>query len=157
MMDGWLGRCVYTWMDGWMDRWWMDGWVDVCIHGWMDRWMDRWWMDGWVDVCIHGWMDGWMDRWWMDGWVDVCIHGWMDGWMDITVWCMHTVEYHSAWKRKGSLTPTTSWMPRGGHSNPLQYSYLVNFIDREARQATVHGIAKSWPRLKWLSMQIIGV
>ena len=35
-----------------------------------------------------------------------------------------------------------------GNCNPLQYSCLViPFLDREARQATVRGVAKSWTRL----------
>ena len=40
MMDGWLGRCVYTWMDGWMDEQMMDGWLGRCVYIWMDGWMD---------------------------------------------------------------------------------------------------------------------
>ena len=40
-----------------------------------------------------------------------------------------------------------------GHSNPLQFSCLKNPIDRGAWWATVHGITKSWTRLKKLSMQ----
>ena len=32
----------------------------------------------------------------------------------------------------------------GGNSNPLQYSYLENSVDRGAWQATVHRAAKSW-------------
>ena len=31
----------------------------------------------------------------------------------------------------------------GGNGKPLQYSCLENSMDREALQATVHGIAKS--------------
>ena len=34
---------------------------------------------------------------------------------------------------------------------PLQYSCLENAMDRGAWRATVHGVAKSWTRLKWLS------
>ena len=30
-----------------------------------------------------------------------------------------------------------------GNGNPLQYSFLENPMDRGARQATVHGVAKS--------------
>ena len=41
---------------------------------------------------------------------------------------------------------------RGGHGNPLQYSCLENPMDKGACQATVHGVAKSRTRLKWLSM-----
>ena len=38
------------------------------------------------------------------------------------------------------------WLERSsgeGNGNPLQYSYLENFTDREAWCATVHGVAKS--------------
>ena len=38
------------------------------------------------------------------------------------------------------------WLGRSrgeGNGNPLQYSYLENFTDREAWWATVHGVAKS--------------
>ena len=38
--------------------------------------------------------------------------------------------------------------PGEGHGNPLQYSCLVNPMDRGAWQATVHGVAKSQT---WLS------
>ena len=31
-----------------------------------------------------------------------------------------------------------------GNGNPLEYSYLENFMDRGAGQATVHGVIKSW-------------
>ena len=43
----------------------------------------------------------------------------------------------------------------GGHGNPLQYSCLENPKDTEAWQATVHRVAKSWTRLKWLSMHTL--
>ena len=42
--------------------------------------------------------------------------------------------------------------PGGGHSNPLQYSYLENPTDRETWQATVPWVTKSWTQPKWLSM-----
>ena len=38
--------------------------------------------------------------------------------------------------------------PGGGHGNPLQYSCLENPMDRGARRATVHEVAKSQIRLK---------
>ena len=43
--------------------------------------------------------------------------------------------------------------PGGGHSNPLQYSYLENPMDRGAWQAAVHRVTQSWTRLKQLSLQ----
>ena len=42
----------------------------------------------------------------------------------------------------GSI-PGSRRSPGGGHGNPLQYSCLENPMDREAWQATVHGVAKS--------------
>ena len=43
----------------------------------------------------------------------------------------------------GSI-PGSGRSPGGGHGNLLQYSCLENPMDREAWQATVHGVAKSW-------------
>ena len=42
----------------------------------------------------------------------------------------------------GSI-PGLGRSPGGGHGNPLQYSCLKYFMDREAWQGTVHGVAKS--------------
>ena len=47
----------------------------------------------------------------------------------------------------GSI-PGLGRSPGGGHGNPLQYSCLENPMDRGAWQATVHGVAKSWTRLR---------
>ena len=41
----------------------------------------------------------------------------------------------------GSI-PVLIRSPGEGHSNPLQYSYLKNFMDRGAWQARVHGITE---------------
>ena len=40
----------------------------------------------------------------------------------------------------------------GGHGNILQYSCLENPMDRGAWRATVQSVAKSWTRLKQLSI-----
>ena len=40
--------------------------------------------------------------------------------------------------------------PRGGPSNPLQYSCLENFMDRGAWWARVHRVAKGWTQIKRL-------
>ena len=37
--------------------------------------------------------------------------------------------------------------PGEGNGYPLQYSFLENSMDRGARQATVHGVAKRWTQL----------
>ena len=50
------------------------------------------------------------------------------------------------------MIPGSGRSPGGRHGNPLQYSYLQNPMDRGAWWATVHGVAKSWTRLKQLSM-----
>ena len=51
-----------------------------------------------------------------------------------------------------SSTPGLGRSPRGWHDNPLQYSFLENFMDRGACWATVHGVAKSWTWLRQISM-----
>ena len=50
----------------------------------------------------------------------------------------------------GSI-PGSGRSPGGGNGNPLQYSCLENPMDREAWWVIVHGVAKSWTRLKRLS------
>ena len=44
--------------------------------------------------------------------------------------------------------PGSGRFPGEGNGNPLQYSCLENLMDRGAWQATVHGVAKSWARLR---------
>jgi len=43
----------------------------------------------------------------------------------------------------GSI-PGLGRSPGGGHGNPLQYSCLGNFMNREAWQATVYSITETW-------------
>ena len=45
-------------------------------------------------------------------------------------------------RHMGSI-PGSGRSPGVGNGKPLQYSCLENSMDREAWQATVHGIAKS--------------
>ena len=44
------------------------------------------------------------------------------------------------------LSPESGRSPRRGNGTPLQDSCLDNPMDRGASRATVHGVAKSWPR-----------
>ena len=44
--------------------------------------------------------------------------------------------------RDMGLIPGLGRSPGGGHGNPLQYSCLGNFTDREAWWATVYGVTK---------------
>ena len=50
-----------------------------------------------------------------------------------------------------ALIPGSGSSSGGGHDNPLQYSCLENPMHRGAWCATVHGVAKSWTQLQWLS------
>ena len=56
--------------------------------------------------------------------------------------------------REAGLIPESGRSPGGGHNNPLQHSCLENPMDRGARRTTVHGLAKSWTRLKQLSVHV---
>ena len=47
-----------------------------------------------------------------------------------------------------ALNGDTSLPVGEGNGNPLQYSCLENPMDRGAWQGTVHGVAKSWTRLR---------
>ena len=46
------------------------------------------------------------------------------------------------------LIPVSGRSPREGNGNPLQYSCLGNSMDKGTWQAIVHGVAKSWTRLR---------
>ena len=52
----------------------------------------------------------------------------------------------------GSI-PWLVWYPGRGHGSPLQYPCLENPVNREAWGATIHRVAESRTRLKWLSRQ----
>ena len=54
--------------------------------------------------------------------------------------------------RRPQFNPWVGKTPGGGHGNPLQCSCLENPVDRGAWRATVHGVIKSWARLKRLRM-----
>ena len=56
--------------------------------------------------------------------------------------------------RDEGLLPWSGIFPGGGYGNPLQYSCLGNLMDKGAWWATVHGVAKSWTRLKQLRIHI---
>ena len=51
-------------------------------------------------------------------------------------------------ERDAASIPGLGRSPGGGNGHPLQNCCLVNPMDRGAWQATVHGVAKSWP---WLN------
>ena len=53
----------------------------------------------------------------------------------------------------GSI-PGSGRSPGGKHGNPLQYSCLEYLMDGGAWWPLIHRAAKSWTRLKWLSMHV---
>ena len=53
--------------------------------------------------------------------------------------------------RAMDLIPGSGRSPGEGHGNLLQCSCLENPMDRGAWEGTVHGVAKSWARLKRLN------
>ena len=56
------------------------------------------------------------------------------------------LEDEESTRHAGDLGPIPGLgrSPGEGNGNPLQYSCLENSVHREAWQATVHRIAKSW-------------
>ena len=48
----------------------------------------------------------------------------------------------------GVQIPGLGRCPGEGNGNPLQYSCLANPVDRGTCWATVHGVTKSWTRLR---------
>ena len=56
-------------------------------------------------------------------------------------------------KRLGSI-PGPGRSPGEGHGNLLWYSCLENPMGSRAWLARVHGVTKSWTRLKWLSTSL---
>ena len=50
--------------------------------------------------------------------------------------------------RDAGQIPGSGRFPAGGHGNPLQYSCLVNPMDRGAPRATVNGVTKNWTQPK---------
>ena len=58
-----------------------------------------------------------------------------------------TLPAYAGYAGDASLIPGSGRSPGIGNRDLLQYSCLGNSMDRGARQATVHGVAKSWTRL----------
>ena len=68
--------------------------------------------------------------------------------MIIVQWCSGKESACNAGdSRDTGLNPGWKRSPREGNGNSLQYSGLKNSMNREACQATVHGVAKSLTRL----------
>ena len=59
--------------------------------------------------------------------------------------CYTILMFKNIFPTYGNTERTVSGV---GNGNPFQFSCLQNPMDRGARQATVHGVAKSWTRLR---------
>ena len=77
----------------------------------------------------------------------------MSGWASQVVLVIKKPPADPGDVRDVGLIPGSGRSPGGGHSNPLQCSFLENPMDRGAWRATVHKVAKSQTRLKHLSTQ----
>ena len=85
---------------------------------------------GVCDNCGQLW--AWVLSWWLSGKASACN------------------------ERDAGSIPGWARSSGGGHGHPLQHSCLENSMDRGAWRATVHGVAKSWTRLKRLIMRARG-
>ena len=63
-------------------------------------------------------------------------------------------SYNTRVTRDTGSIPGLGRSPGGGHGNPPLYSCLENPMDGDAWWTTVHGVSKSWTRLKRLSTHI---
>ena len=77
----------------------------------------------------------------------------MNGWASQVVLVIKNPSADPGDVRDVGLIPGSGRSPGGGHSNPLQCSFLENPMDRGAWRATVHKVAKSRTRVKHLSTQ----
>ena len=71
-----------------------------------------------------------------------------DYWASLVVQVVKNPPANAKDIRDAGLIPGLGRFPGGWHGNPLQYSCLENPMDRGAKQATVHDVAKSWTQLK---------
>ena len=86
--------------------------------------------------------------WWWTGSL-ACYNPWGHKELDMTE--LNWTELNTVDRRYSSLIPRLGRSPGGGHSNPLQYSCLENPTNREAWEAIVHAVTKSWTGLKRLN------
>ena len=101
--------------------------------------------DGWMTSLIQ-WTWVWVNSgsWWWTGRTGV-LHP-MGSKRVRHDWATELTEAGNS----GSI-PGSGRSPGEGNGNPLQYSCLGNSMDRRSWWTTVHGVTKSWTRLKKLS------
>ena len=74
--------------------------------------------------------------------VCLCIHIHIHVWASWVALVVKNLPANAGDIRDTGLIPGLGRAPRGGHSDPLQYSCLENTMDRGAWRATVHGVHK---------------
>ena len=77
-------------------------------------------------------------------------HGWI--WASQVVLVVKNMPAYAEDIREAGSIPRWRRFLREGNGSPLQFSSLENPMDRGAWWAIVHRVAKSWTRLKRLSM-----
>ena len=82
--------------------------------------------------------------------MDLCLFATASpGWASLVA---QTIENLPTMQETRGSTSGLGTSPGERDGNPLQYSCLENPMDRRARWAIVHGIAKSWTRLNDLTL-----
>ena len=133
--------------------------------GWFFKWGEGGDMLGW-----KGGLGGLPTPWWCCVWGTVpsfCSWSLRSGnWSVAFLYLIEHNYFGSAVKRKKKIcfqcrncrrARFDPWWGRsfeGELGNPLRDSCLENPMDGGAWRATVHGVAKSWTQLKWLSMHV---
>ena len=88
---------------------------------------------------------------------------WFRVWDSMSIWGIRASQAAQVVKNplvNAEVARDVGWIPglgissRGENGNPLQYSCMENHMNRGTWWAMVHGLAKSWTPLKWLSMHI---
>ena len=150
-----LTRWMWVWVNS--GSWWWTGRPGMLRFKGSQRVGHDWAIDLiWSDLVVLGNRETQGEReWWGDSWF------WkQSGQTHLSVVCCSLVAKNPLVKAgniwdMGSI-PGLKRSPGEGNGNTFQYSCLENPMDRGAWRAAVHGVAKSWTWLRWLSTSTHG-